>query len=226
MASAGVGYRGVTPKYKEPGAYRPASYDLGKIRGYQQEALAPGVSQLRRALRGVQAGRYGSPTERGVAIREAVRGYGEALAPLQVGASREAMQRYLPEYQQAIVAEQQRISAEREKNILEYQQELDEYNRKRQEEDNRRLLEQQTAVQGAIPQAIPMKKQTKGWGMDAPQTIVRVGGRTYTMPGNYSVEGLSEASRRALPPGYGATPSRQEPQSPENIQSFNPNWWA
>jgi len=214
------------PKYKEPGIYRPALYDTRKIAGYQQEAMAPGLSQLRRALQGVQARRYGSPTERGVAVREAIRGYGEALAPLQAGASQEAMQRYAPEYEQTIMAEQQRLTSEREKNILEYQQALADYNRRLQEEADAKMMEQQTALQGtAQTPAIPLTKTQKGWGMDAPQTIVKVGGRTYTMPANYSVEGLSEASRRNLSPGYSGTPS-QAPQSPENIQSFNPNWWT
>ncbi len=104
--------------------YRPPVYDERQIRAYQQEALAPGVSGLRRSMREVQAGRYKSPTARREALRGAMRGYGEALAPLQVGAGAQARQRYNIQYQQAIAAEQQRVAAEERAAERAYQESL------------------------------------------------------------------------------------------------------
>jgi hypothetical protein len=91
--------------------YRPPEYDEQQVQAFQQEALAPGLGALRRSLQEAQAGRYSSPSERREALRGAVRGFGEALAPLQVGAGAQARQRYDIQYQQAVLAEQQRAAA-------------------------------------------------------------------------------------------------------------------
>ena len=104
--------------------YRPPVYDESQIKAYQQEALAPGISRLRRVMREAQAGRYKSPSARREALRGVTRGYGEALAPLQVGAGAQARQRYNIQYQQAIMAEQQRVAAEERAAEREYQESL------------------------------------------------------------------------------------------------------
>ena len=84
--------------------YTPPKMDEAKMRAYQQEALAPGVSLLRRRMREVQAGRYASPTARAAALRGAARGGGEALAPLQASALKTAMTRIMPEYRAEVRA--------------------------------------------------------------------------------------------------------------------------
>lgn len=90
--------------------YTPPDYDEKQVQAYQQEALAPSLAALRRSMREVQAGRYASPTARSEALRGAARGYGEALAPLQVGASAQARQRYDIQYQQALRGEELRVA--------------------------------------------------------------------------------------------------------------------
>jgi hypothetical protein len=119
LASRGGG--GYAPSIIE---YKPPTYDEEQVKAYQQEALAPGISGLRRLMREAQAGRYASPSARSEALRGLTRGYGEALAPLQVGAGAQARQRYDIQYQQAILAEQQRIRAEERAAEREYQDSL------------------------------------------------------------------------------------------------------
>ena len=104
--------------------YKPPEYDESKIKAYQQEALAPGVSGLRRLMREGQAARYASPSARREGLRGLMRGYGEALAPLQVGAGREARGRYDIQYQQMIAAERQRVAAEERAAERAYQESL------------------------------------------------------------------------------------------------------
>ena len=100
--------------------YNPVQYDEGKLRSFQQEALAPGISQLKRQFQQVQAGRYSSPTARKEALRGATRGFGEALAPLQLSASQQAMARYRPEFEQEVLAEKLRFEeAQRERFLTE-----------------------------------------------------------------------------------------------------------
>jgi len=75
-------------------------YDLSRIAGLSQEQAAPSIGGLRRQMQQIQAGRYGSLTERGEAIRGGIRGFGEALAPIQASAVRTAQGLYQPEYAQ------------------------------------------------------------------------------------------------------------------------------
>ena len=103
--------------------YTPPGYDEKKVRAYQQEAMAPGISGLRRLTREAQARRYTSPTARREAMRGLARGYGEALAPLQVGAGAQARQRYDIQYRQAVRAEEQRVASEERAAEQAYQEE-------------------------------------------------------------------------------------------------------
>ena len=100
---------GLSPSIVE---YTPPAYDEEQVQAFQQEMLAPSLGALRRSMREMHAGRYAGPSARREALRGAVRGYGEALAPLQVGAGAQARQRYDIQYQQAILAEQHRVAAE------------------------------------------------------------------------------------------------------------------
>lgn len=117
--------------------YRPPAYDEAKIKAYQQEAMAPGISELRRTIREGQAGRYASPTARREAMRGLTRGAGEALASLQVGAGKQARGRYDIQYQQQVRAEEQRVAALKRQQQQEYQQSLIEEARGEQEEADR-----------------------------------------------------------------------------------------
>lgn len=121
--STGGGYaRASAPNIVE---YTPPEYSEEKVRAYQQEAMAPGISGLRRLTREVQARRYTSPTARKEAMRGMARGYGEALAPLQVGAGAQARQRYDIQYRQAIRTEEQRVRAEERRQQQDYEQALE-----------------------------------------------------------------------------------------------------
>ena len=73
-------------------------YDLGKVKELTGEQFAVGAGKVQRAVRGVTAGRYGTPTARREAIRGAIEGYGEALGPLQASAARTGRTLYEPEY--------------------------------------------------------------------------------------------------------------------------------
>ena len=117
----GGGARSLPPSIVE---YKPPEYNEQQVQAYQQEALAPALGALRRGLREVQAGRFASPSARREALRGAVRGYGEALAPLQVGAGAQARQRYDIQYRQDILAEQQRVAAEERLEEREYRESL------------------------------------------------------------------------------------------------------
>lgn len=116
-----LGGGGLTPSRVE---YTPPAYSEAKVKAYQQEALAPGISGLRRAMREVQAGRYTSPSARRETLRGAMRGFGEALAPLQVGASEQARRRYDIQYQQDVLAEKLRVGAGERAEEREYREGL------------------------------------------------------------------------------------------------------
>jgi len=179
--------------------YRPPAYDETKIRAYQQEALAPGVSGLRRSMREVQAGRYKSPSARREALRGAMRGYGEALAPLQAGAGAQARQRYNIQYQQAIAAERQRVAAEERAAEREYQESLRDEAKEEQEEADRFIIRTNAAgfpIYGTSEEA-PQRAATPEWA-------------GHSTTGYYTgrpaqIVGLTEASRRPISdePEYG-----------------------
>lgn len=103
-------YAGQAPQYRTP------KYDGGRLRSLAQEQLAPTISRLGRQIRGVQTATYANPMERRQAIRGAVRGYGEALAPAQAQATRTAQELYQPEYQAQLAGAQRQ-----------YQQQLADY---------------------------------------------------------------------------------------------------
>ena len=117
LSSGGGGGRDIV-------TYDPPAYDESQIKAYQQEAMATGVSGLRRAMRETQAGRYTSPSARREVLRGAMRGYGEALSSLQTGAGTQARQRYDIKYQQKIMAERQRVAATERQKEREYQTSL------------------------------------------------------------------------------------------------------
>jgi hypothetical protein len=106
-AGAGV-VGGEVEEYKAP------EFDLGRIKELTQEQLSPTVSKVRRAIQSVQAGRYGSPTARGVVTRQAIRGGGEALGGAQAGATQAALNIYGPQYkaqvQEALLRYQKKLS--------------------------------------------------------------------------------------------------------------------
>jgi hypothetical protein len=120
-SSSSSGGSSFTPEIIE---YKPPGYDEQTVKAYQQEALAASMSGLRRSMREAQAGRYGSPTARSEALRGALRGYGESLAPLQESASALARGRYDIEYQQDVEAEQRRVDAEQQSAWMKYEQDL------------------------------------------------------------------------------------------------------
>lgn len=82
---------------------RVPKYDQSRVTGLAQEQVAAGIGKMRRELQRVQAGRYGSPVARGEAIRGGIRGFGEALAPLQAAATRTATGLYEPEYRRELL---------------------------------------------------------------------------------------------------------------------------
>ena len=163
-------------------SYAPPEYDESQIRAYQQEALAPGVSGLRRSMREAQAGRYSSPSARREALRGVTRGFGEALAPLQVGAGAQARQRYDLQYQQKVFAEQQQRAAQERREWEQYRQQLEAADRERQEAAQAELI----APTATYAQPAPTTTFTSPYG-------------SYTQPGTSQVRGLGEASRRPLP---------------------------
>jgi hypothetical protein len=99
--------------------FKAPEFDIGRVKELAQEQLAPTLSRTSRDVQRVQAGRFASPTARGVGIREAIRGRGEGIGVAQAGATRSALDLYSPEYkaklQEAIFKfEQSRIEKERE----------------------------------------------------------------------------------------------------------------
>lgn len=88
-------------------------FDQSRITALMQEQLAPAIGSLRRQVREVGARRYGSPVEEREALRGAIRGYGESLAPLQAQSARTAMSLYMPEYQAQIAAYRQALDEQR-----------------------------------------------------------------------------------------------------------------
>jgi hypothetical protein len=194
-AFAGGGGGSSTPGIVE---YRPPAYDESQIKAYQQEALAPGISGLRRVMREAQAGRYSSPSARREALRGVTRGYGEALAPLQVGAGAQARQRYNIQYQQAIMAEQQRVAAEERVAEREYQESLREEAKAEQKD---RVI------------------RRTGYNAVGPEWTGHSVGGYYS--GGAQVVGLTEASRRPISDepayiGLQPQPVSPGPAYPEN----------
>ncbi|MCK5612985.1 hypothetical protein KAR91_64520 [Candidatus Pacearchaeota archaeon] len=211
------GGRTTTPGIVE---YRPPAYDESKIKAYQQEAMAPGLSRLRRQAREAQASRYSSPTERREAMRGLMRGYGEALAPLQAGAGTQARQRYDIQYQQAIMAEKQRVAAEERAAEREYQESLRDEAEAKQAEVDMVIIGYNAAgrpIYGTPQEAATIGMQQEGeWvghsttgyrrGVDSPQ-----------------ITGLTEASLRPISsePVYGRS-LEPEPAGPE--PAYPSNW--
>ncbi len=82
-------------------------YDLGRIRELAQEQAAVGRGRARRGLREALAARDAD-------VRGAIRGFGEAQAGIQAGATRTAAQLYQPEYMREVAAFE-RAERERER---------------------------------------------------------------------------------------------------------------
>ena len=197
--------------------YRPPAYDEAKIKAYQQEALAPGVSGLRRSMREVQAGRYKSPSARREALRGAMRGYGETLSSLQVGAGAQARQRYNIQYQQEIAAERQRVAAEERAAEREYQESLRDEAKEEQEEVDRVIIgynaagfpiygtSEEAAQRAAAPEWVG--HSTTGYRTGEPAQIID----------------LTEASRRPISdePEYGRS---LYPESVSPELDYPTNW--
>lgn len=83
---------------EDTGEFKAPEFDIGRVKELTQEQIAPTVSRIRRSVQRVQAGRSGTPTARGVEVREAIRGGGEAIGVAQAGATRTALDIYSPEY--------------------------------------------------------------------------------------------------------------------------------
>lgn len=189
--------------------YRPPVYDESQIKAYQQEALAPGISRLRRVMREAQAGRYKSPSARREALRGVTRGYGEALAPLQVGAGAQARQRYDIQYQQAIRAEQQRVAAEERANEREYQESLRDEAKEEQEGIDMVII-------GYNAAGFPMYGTRE-------EAANRAGALTAGRGLPSEIIGLTEASRRPISdePEYGRS---LYPESVSPEPAYPTNW--
>jgi hypothetical protein len=84
--------------------FKAPKIDLGRVKERTQEILAPTVSKIRRFVQGVQASRAPTPTARGVQLREAIRGGGEALGTAQAGATKAAFALQAPEFQAKVQA--------------------------------------------------------------------------------------------------------------------------
>ena len=175
--------------------YTPPDYSEEQVQAYQQEALAPAIGALRRNLREVQAGRFTSPSARREALRGATRGYGEALAPLQVGAGAQARQRYDIQYQQDILAERLRFEAEQRDAEREYQESL------RDGAGGGRA--------GLIPSGAPSRHR-------AFQTIAP--------EQTNQVIGLTEASLRPIGGAESGGPLRLPPPSAAPTAAYPENW--
>lgn len=199
------GGRGATPSIVK---YRPPAYDEAKIKAYQQEAMAPGISGLRRLTREGMSSRYASPSARREGLRGLMRGYGEALAPLQAGAGTQARQRYDIQYQQAIAAERQRVAAEERAAEREYQESLRDEAKEEQEEVDRVII-------GYNAAGFPMY----GTREEAASRSMLLA--TERQPSQ--IIGLTEASRRPISdePEYGRS-LYPETVSPES--AYPANW--
>jgi hypothetical protein len=79
--------------------FKSPEYDLGRINELTQEQLAPALSESRRNIQAVQAGRYANPIARREAVRGAIRGSGELISGAQATATKTATALYAPEYQ-------------------------------------------------------------------------------------------------------------------------------
>ena len=188
--------------------YRPPAYDEAKIKAYQQEAMAPGISRLRRLTREGMSSRYASPSARREGLRGLMRGYGEALAPLQAGAGAQARQRYDIQYQQKIIAERQRVAAEERANEREYQESLRDEAEVDQEEADRVII-------GYNAAGFPMYGTREE---AARRSMLLTNERQPSQ-----IIGLTEASRRPISdePEYGRS-LYPEPVSPE--PAYPTNW--
>jgi len=105
------------PEIKLPDYQRKIpKMDQGVISGYKQEAAATGMRGLRNALRESVA-RTGAlardnPFAAQQQRRSALAGYGQGLGDVMTSATREALQRYAPEYQAETQAVLQGLGAE------------------------------------------------------------------------------------------------------------------
>ena len=200
------GGRGATPGIVK---YRPPAYDEAKIKAYQQEAMAPGISGLRRLTREGMSSRYASPSARREGLRGLMRGYGEALAPLQVGAGAQARQRYNIQYQQAIMAEQQRVAAGERAAEREYQESLRDEAKEEQEEADRVII-------GYNAAGFPMYGTRE-------EAANRAGALTAGRGLPSEIIGLTAASRRPISdePEYGRS---LYPESVSPEPAYPTNW--
>jgi hypothetical protein len=140
--------------------------DLTKIAGLRQEQLAPTRAGLTRMVESVGAGRFANPVARREALRGAVRGAGEALAPAQAAATKTAYGLYRPEFE-----------AKMNEALERYRLQLEEAERERLETESR-------GFEARLSRTA------------APQTITRTPYGTFTAPGTSTIKGLERASAR------------------------------
>jgi hypothetical protein len=103
---AGIAIAGGQDKGQAP------EFSLERVRALSQEQMSPQISAVRRAIQGVQAGRFANPLARREAIRGAVRGGGEALAGIQAAGTRQGLALHRTEFD-AQMAEFRRQEEER-----------------------------------------------------------------------------------------------------------------
>ena len=211
IAGGGGGSRALTPSIVE---YTPPEYDEAQVQAYQQEAFAPALGALRRSMREAQAARYSSPSARREALRGATRGYGEALAPLQVGAGAQARQRYDIQYRQAIKAEEFRLAEEMRAR------EMEERVVERKETD-RTIIGYNAAgfpIYGTSEEATARQPVSEWVGHSTTGYRTGEGGAN-------EVVGLTEASRRPISPASGyISPLQAQPASVAPGVAYPENW--
>jgi hypothetical protein len=177
--------------------FTPQAFDSGKLKAFQQEALAPGVSQIRRQIREIQAGRFSSPTARAEALRAAVRGGGEALAPLQASAAQMAMARFLPEFEQKVLMEKLRFA-----------------------EEQRQSEEEEAQIAEVVAGYTPGPFDPAGASANRERIANALGGGGPLT----KVTGLTEASRRPITDAVSEPSLLEETASGGTSLGFNPNW--
>lgn len=97
-------------------SFRPAEYDYTGLRKMAGGIAQPQTSRLRRQLRLALTGQFDNPATRAMQTRQALSGFGEGLASINLGSRQAAMSALAPEF-----------GARTQASLIDYQTRLAEY---------------------------------------------------------------------------------------------------
>jgi len=117
------------PTMGDYGKFEVPTMDQARLRELTRKSMGTQMSRQRMGLRDAlrKAGYSDSPTMRGMLTEKALSGYGKGISDIRVGAQREAMAGYMPEYQAKVAGAQAEFGADVATQRTEFLADMQEY---------------------------------------------------------------------------------------------------